>query len=211
MYVRETIRLLILNGDLPGGTRLVQSDLARQLDVSTTPVREALRDLASEGLIRIDAHRGAVVSELDQDDLEEVYQIRQLLEPLAVELAFPQMTQEALDRATELHEAMSAAPHSAAWVQLNRDFHMTIYEMSGRPRLVALLRSLQDASVMALSAKLQEIPSLRTVAIAEHGQLLDALRAGDLEGAKAVILEHVTLSIREANRLQAAAGNGNAR
>jgi len=197
VYVRETIRLAILNGQLPGGTRLVQSDIAKRLDVSTTPVREALRDLASENLIRIDPHRGGVVCELDENDIQEVYQIRRHLEPLALELAMQVMTDEAIARAEKFHEAMSAAPHSAAWVQLNRDFHMTLYEMANRPRLVSLVRSLQDASVMAVSAKLQLLPNLREEANVEHGQLLEAVRNRDLEAAKKVILQHVTMPMRE--------------
>lgn len=197
VYVRETIRLAILNGQLPGGTRLVQSDIAKRLDVSTTPVREALRDLASESLIRIDPHRGGVVCELDESDVQEVYQIRRHLEPLALELAMPLMTDEAIDRAERFHEAMSAAPHSAAWVQLNRDFHMAIYEMANRPRLVSLVRSLQDASVMAVSAKLQRLPNLREDANVEHGHLLDAVRNRDLVAANEVILQHVTMPLRE--------------
>jgi DNA-binding GntR family transcriptional regulator len=205
VYVRETLRLAILDGQMPGGTRLVQSDLAKQLAVSTTPVREALRDLASEGLIRIDPHRGAVVAELDEEGLQEVYQIRQRLEPLAVEIAMPMLTDEALDRATRLHHAMSAAPRSAAWVQLNREFHMSIYELANRPRLVAMIGSLQDASVMAVSAKLARIPNIRQIANDEHGQLLDALRRRDLDAAVAVILEHVTLSIRGQYALSSAA------
>lgn len=196
VYVRETIRMAILNGQLPGGTRLVQSDLAAQLEVSTTPVREALRDLASEGLIRIDPHHGGVVAELDEDDLREVYQIRQRIEPFALEVAMPFLTEEILDRAQELHDEMSAAPHSAAWVQLNRDFHMTIYEASNQHRLVAMVRSLQDASVMAVSARIQRLPTVREVANREHGELIVALRARDIVTAKSVIMHHVTLSIR---------------
>ena len=196
VYVRETIRLAILNGHLAGGTRLVQSELAAQLEVSTTPVREALRDLASEGLIRIDPHHGGVVSELDEEDLREVYQIRQRLEPFALEMAMPNLTDEILDRCQDLHDAMSAAPNSAAWVQLNRDFHMTIYEASHQHRLVAMVRSLQDASVMAVSARIQSLPVAREIANREHGELIEALRAKDLERAKAVIMHHVTLSIR---------------
>jgi DNA-binding GntR family transcriptional regulator len=196
VYVRETIRLAILNGQLAGGTRLVQSDLAAQLKVSTTPVREALRDLASEGLIRIDPHHGGVVTELDEDDLREVYQIRQRIEPFALEVAMPNITDVILDRCEELHAAMSAAPHSAAWVQLNRDFHMTIYEASNQHRLVAMIRSLQDASVMAVSARISLFPGVRDVANKEHGDLIEALRDGDIERAKAVIMHHVTLSIR---------------
>lgn len=196
VYVRETIRLAILNGQLPGGTRLVQSDLAAQLEVSTTPVREALRDLASEGLIRIDPHHGGVVAELDEDDLREVYQIRQRLEPFALEVAMPFLTDELIDRCEELHEAMTAAPNSATWVQLNRDFHMTIYEASNQDRLVAMVRSLQDASVMAVSARIQSLPAARETANREHGELIEALRKGDVDAACAVIRHHVTLSIR---------------
>ena len=70
-YVREVLRRSILNGDLPGGSRLVQAELAATLEVSTTPIREALRDLASEGLVRFDPHRGAVVTELDDEDLRD--------------------------------------------------------------------------------------------------------------------------------------------
>lgn len=196
VYVREMIRLAILNGQLPGGTRLVQSDLAAQLEVSTTPVREALRDLASEGLIRIDPHHGGVVAELDEEDLREVYQIRQRIEPFALEMAMPKITEEILQRCEELHEAMSAAPNSATWVQLNRDFHMTIYEASEQERLVTMVRSLQDASVMAVSARIQDLAGARDSANKEHGELIEALRAGDLERSKAVIMHHVTLSIR---------------
>jgi DNA-binding GntR family transcriptional regulator len=206
VYVRETIRLAILNGQLAGGTRLVQSELASQLEVSTTPVREALRDLASEGLIRIDPHHGGVVAELDEEDLREVYQIRQRIEPFALEVAMPFMTEEIFQRIEKLHDEMSAAPHSAAWVQLNRDFHMTIYEASNQHRLVSMVRSLQDASVMAVSARIQGLPGLRDLANNEHGELIAALRANDLERAKAVIMEHVTLSIRPRAAENAAQG-----
>jgi DNA-binding GntR family transcriptional regulator len=184
--------MAILNGQLAGGTRLVQSELAKQLDVSTTPVREALRDLASEGLILIDPHRGGVVNELDDAEVDEVYQIRLRLEPYALELAMDQVTEEGLSRAADMHEAMSAAPDSAAWVQLNREFHMALYDMANRPRLVALIKSLQDASVMAVSAKLQRIPNLRRTANAEHGELLEAIHNQDRDRAAAVIRDHLS-------------------
>jgi DNA-binding GntR family transcriptional regulator len=81
-------------------------------------------------------------------------------------------------------------------VQLNRDFHMTIYEASNQHRLVAMVRSLQDASVMAVSARISGLPSVREVANREHGELIEALRAGDIFRAKEVIMHHVTLAIR---------------
>ena len=91
-FVREVLRRAILSGELTGSTRLVQAELAATLEVSTTPVREALRDLASEGLIRFDPHRGAVVEELSRDELNEVYAIRKVLEPLALTQALPNLT-----------------------------------------------------------------------------------------------------------------------
>ncbi len=197
VYVRETLRQVILNGQLAGGTRLVQSDIAKRLKVSTTPVREALRDLASEGLIRIDPHRGGVVAELDRADLDEVYQIRRRLEPMALEFAMPNVTDEDMTQLEELHEAMSAAPHSAAWVALNRQFHMAIYERSDMSRLVSLIGSLQDASVMAISARLQRMPGVRETANLEHSQLLDAMRRKNLDEASAVLQYHLSLSIRD--------------
>ena len=197
VYVRETLRIAILNGQLPGGTRLVQSEIAAQLDVSTTPVREALRDLSSESLIEMDPHRGGVVAELDKDDLAEVYQIRRRLEPMALEFALPRLTDVERDPLDKLHDAMSAAPHSAAWVQLNREFHMTIYEAANLDRLMTIIKSLQDASVMAGSARLQRRPRVRETANEEHAQLLDAIRRRNLDEAIAVLQYHLSLSVRD--------------
>ncbi|HIG16159.1 MAG TPA: pyridoxine 5'-phosphate synthase [Candidatus Handelsmanbacteria bacterium] len=97
-------------------------------------------------------------------------------------------------QAEELHEAMCAAPGSATWAQLNREFHMCIYEAADHPRLVSLVRSLQDASVMAVSAELKRLPGVRERANSEHAMLLDAIRRRDLDAAVKVILHHATLS-----------------
>ena len=86
---------------------------------------------------------------------------------------------------------------SAAWVALNREFHMTIYKQSELSRLVTLIGSLQDASVMAISARLQRMPGVRETANAEHGQLLDAIRRRNLDEATAVLQYHLSLSIRD--------------
>jgi DNA-binding GntR family transcriptional regulator len=78
-YVRDSIRSAIFAGQIEAGDRLVQADIAQQLDVSTTPVREALRELATEGLLRLDAHHGAVVRDLDPVELQEIHELRRLL------------------------------------------------------------------------------------------------------------------------------------
>jgi DNA-binding GntR family transcriptional regulator len=189
------LRRAILNGELASGSRLVQADLAAMLDVSTTPVREALRDLATEGLVQFDAHRGAIVSELSADEVHQIYEIRMVLEPLAMRQAVPNVTEALLERLRRLHESMSAEPHAVDWVDRNRVFHMAVYEASSSPRLASIIRNLQDASVMYIGAFLQQKPELRTEANHDHAEILDALENRDVEAAVAALEKHLRTSI----------------
>jgi DNA-binding GntR family transcriptional regulator len=192
-FVRETLRHAILSGELTGGTRLVQAELAEMLQVSTTPVREALRDLAAEGLIRLDAHRGGVVHEATTDELVEIYDIRRVLEPAAIRLAVPKISDEEIDRVQALHEEVVADPDSAEFVDYNREFHLSIYDAAGSPRLATILKGLLDASVVYVSASVHLRPDLRDRAMHDHGEILEALRARDEERAAAAILSHITI------------------
>jgi DNA-binding GntR family transcriptional regulator len=195
-FVRNVLRRAILSGELRGGTRLVQADLASMLEVSTTPVREALRDLASEGLIRFDPHRGAVVQELSGDELREIYMIREILEPFALRLAVPKVTPDLLDRLRALHEKMESEPHSAEWVDANRLFHLSIYEAAGFPRLSAIIKGLEDASVMYIGASLNDVEGLRETAVHDHGAILAALEKGDADAAVEAVVTHLGLAIK---------------
>ena len=105
-FAKQTLRRAILRGELPGGTRLIQSDLATQLGVSTTPVREALRDLAGGGLITLDRNRGGVVRELNWHEVEEIDQIQERLRPLAMELAVRNISDAELRKADALADQM---------------------------------------------------------------------------------------------------------
>jgi len=198
-YVRETLRRDILNGKLLGGTRLGQTDIAERLGVSTTPVREALRDLASEGLVVIDPHRGGFVQELNRDDVIEAYQIRQQLEPMALKFAMPLITDDDVERLVQLNDELGSAPHLAAWIQLNNSFHMAIYEPTKptRPRLVSIIGSLHDATVMAVGARLTHTTGVREEVHEEHCQLIDAIRRRDLDEALTVLEHHLASSFSE--------------
>lgn len=195
-YVREILRRAILNGELTNGTRLVQAELAATLDVSTTPVREALRDLATEGLIRFDPHKGAVVAELDGDDLRDIYEIRQILEPHAMRQAVPHVTEGLLVSLRKVHQRMIDDPHSATFVDLNRIFHMAIYEAGTSSRMLAIIRSLEDAAVMYIGAVLKQVDGLREAAIHDHSEILAALERRDADAAVAAIEEHLRLPMR---------------
>ncbi|MGH8926750.1 MAG: GntR family transcriptional regulator [Acidimicrobiia bacterium] len=193
-FVREVLRRAILSGELTGATRLVQAELAATLEVSTTPVREALRDVASEGLIRFDPHRGAVVQVLCSDEVREVYSIRQVLEPLALSQSVPKITDAVLEKLRRLHQKMLDEPQSTEWVDYNRTFHMTVYE-SASPRLATIIRGLQDASVMYIGASLKEVPGLREHANQDHAAILEGLARRDVEAVTAAVLDHLQVSM----------------
>lgn len=190
-FVRDTLRRAIVGGAYPGGTRLVQSEIAEQLKVSTTPVREALRDLASDGLIIFDPHRGAIIHELDASELVEVYEIRKALEPLAIRKAAQRITEDQLRSATELQRRMDAEEDPAAWVALNWEFHSLLERSASSPRFQSLLKSVQDIAAMYVAHSLQVEPHRMRAGNREHWNLLEALRARDADRAAAVLVKHL--------------------
>jgi DNA-binding GntR family transcriptional regulator len=190
-FVRETLRRAILSGALAGGTRLVQADVAAQLDVSTTPVREALRDLVADGLILFDPHRGAIVRELDMTELVEVYEIRKALEPLAMRMAAERITDQQLAAARELQRKMDTETDSGAWADLNRQFHALLEGAAGSPRLAAITKSLQDTAAIYVAHSIKVEPKRIKAGNREHKALITALRARDGERAAQVLVEHL--------------------
>jgi DNA-binding GntR family transcriptional regulator len=165
------------------------------LDVSTTPVREALRDLASEGLVQFDPHRGAIVTELSAEDVHDIYEIRLVLEPLAMRLAVPNVSDALLDRIRRLHTSMIDEPYSGEWVDRNRVFHMAVYETAASSRLATIIRNLQDASVMYIGASLIHDPELRKHANEDHSEILDALERRDADAAVEALQKHLRTSL----------------
>jgi len=194
-FVRETLRQAILRGDLTGGSRLIQADLASQLRVSTTPVREALRDLATEGLITLDRHRGGVVRELNWDDMAEIRRIRQALEPLAVTHAVAGITETQLAAADDLCNRMAVENDLANWVELNRRFHFLFHEATGARRLTAILKGLEEAAAVYVAQAQRSHPEIRRRANSAHRALIDACRRRDVDDAMAAMAGHVGMPI----------------
>lgn len=194
VFVLQTLRRSILDGELASGTRLVQSEIADALGVSATPVREALRDLAAEGLIRLDAHRGGVVHTLSLDELKEIYELRSLLEPEALRRAWPYLTDELIDHVADLHHQMMQHPSRSEWVRLNSRFHDSVFELARAPRLLSILSGLTAPWVMYVSASLAEDAAHHDRASVGHEEILAALRARDLDAAIAATLEHLSIT-----------------
>jgi DNA-binding GntR family transcriptional regulator len=194
-FVLGTLRNAIVTGQIPGGTHLVQATVANELGVSTTPVREALRHLASEGIVDIDSHRGAVVRSIDLGDMREVYQLRALLEPHCIRLAIDAISPEALEHAEDLHERMKAETDLGAWAELNREFHSTLCNAADSPRLTRLLQSLHAVDVLYVGVGLRAASHPMEAGNRDHGLIVEAFKEKDADAAAEVIASHIQATI----------------
>lgn len=202
--VLSPLREGILSGRLPGGTRLVQADLASHFGVSNTPVREALRQLASEGLVQFDSYRGAEVLTPTQEDTEEIYEVLVLLEPEVARRAATHITDEELARLTAIHDEMRATSDPAEWVPLNRNFHDLIHEAADSPRLAGMLRGLVETSTLRVAVGVRAGLISTDRSNKEHARLVKALAKHDASRAAAEMQEHLegTLqAVRETSTL----------
>src|SRR5215469_3564922 len=126
------LRAAILDGRYPPGTRIRQEDLAAQAGASRIPVREALRELAAEGLVTLVANSGAWVTRLTMEQCAEAYLVRERLEPLLLRLSLPGLDGAVIARLAELAGEMEQAPDVAAFLRADREFHLAGY--AGAPR-----------------------------------------------------------------------------
>jgi DNA-binding GntR family transcriptional regulator len=203
-FVHDTLRRAILSGALPGGVRLVQADIASQLSVSTTPVREALRDLAAEGLVVFRAHIGAVVRELDFEELVELYDIRKALEPLAIQRAAARITPDELAAAAALAKAMEQESEPAAWAALNRTFHGVLEDAAQASFIRTVLKGVQDIAAIYVAHSLIIEPGRITSGNEEHRAMLEALGRGDGDTASAILVEHLDSTLQAVLKAQSA-------
>lgn len=190
--VTDRIRDAIIAGELPGGTRLVQAELARSLSVSITPVREALRDLIADGLVDFDAFRGATVHETTLTELDELYELRRTLVPIAVRAAVKEITDEELDVAEQLAQRMRSLKDPGGWVRLNRQFHSVLDGASRRPHLQEILGRLADLSALYIGLSISGVKGRRTRGDRDHLAMVELYRAGDVDGAVKLALSHLT-------------------
>lgn len=193
--VRESLRSAILRGDLPGDTRLVQTEIAAQLEVSTTPVREAMRDLASEGLITLDSHKIGTVRKPDWEEMEEIVAIRRNLEKLALKRAIANISSREMAMARDLAEQLDGEQDIGTWVQKNRDFHCIFHHATATDRLANILEALESAGGVFVAQAQRIHPEIRQRAVQDHYALLDAFDANDVDAAFEIQYRHVNLPL----------------
>ena len=186
----------IVTGTIPGGTRLVQASIAEEMAVGTRPVRDALRELAAEGFVRLDGRGGAVVHELCRSELQDIYEIRMMLEPVATARAAKLATKEVMLRAAELLALMETEADCTVWAEHNSRFHDVIAEAGNSPRLVAILKNLRELSALYVTHSIVGVSGRAQHANAEHAQILQAVIAHDAEAAADAALRHLDGTLR---------------
>jgi DNA-binding GntR family transcriptional regulator len=197
---RDTVRTVlhrgIVAGTIPGGTRLVQSRIAEELGVGTAAVRDALTELAACGLVRSGPDGVAVVHELSRAELEDLYEIRKLLEPVATARAARHADRQSILKAVELLAAMECETDSQRWAQYNDSFHSVIEEAGSGPRLVAILNNLRDLSALYVTHSIVAEPGRMLNGRAEHEEILRAFIARDPEAAADAMFRHLDGRLR---------------
>lgn len=180
----ETLRSAILDGTLPAGSRLPQQDLARVLGTGRIPVRRSLRVLEFEGLVRSEPNRGYTVTALEADEIEDIYQLRILLEGHAVRLAVPMLGGPDFEALEAIHEAMVREADPAQVLLLRDAFRARLYSVTNRPRLTGAIVHLRQAVARAMAGRhAHHRPD-------DLARFFEAIKAGDADAAVADLTTH---------------------
>ncbi|PPS39939.1 GntR family transcriptional regulator [Chroococcidiopsis sp. TS-821] len=199
--VTDYLRKAILSGELPAGTRLVQAELSQALNVSVTPIREALRELSTQGLVDLDAFRGAVVHTPTLAELEEIFEIRAALLPLSIQRGVYAITERELQQAELLLMQMEVESDRPRWVELNRQFHDLLYQADRSLHLKTLLQRLSDIAAIYINLSFAERPLQKESADKEHRELLAAYRSKDAVRATNISLNHINSTLEAARKV----------
>jgi DNA-binding GntR family transcriptional regulator len=198
-FAYTKLRERILSGEFAPGQVLNQATLARTIGISTTPLREALRRLKSEGLVELDAHRDARVTELTPEEARDLLEVRRSLDPLAAALAAERRTKADIKEIREAAKGVEPLRRDFGVDHLiaHRRFHAAIYRASHNDLLIATLDGLWDKAdrYRRLGLAVERSQQERDEKAAEHAQLAECVIAGDAEGAAAVMHQHIATSL----------------
>lgn len=190
-FAAQQLRERIFVGDFAPGERLMVEHLKADLAMSPTPIREALRVLQAEGLIVHRPHHGMVVARQSIEDVQEICDLRAVLEPHALELAMPNMDAATLDKLDKLHaELVSASEHDNATdaIAINHEWHWLIYRTAGSARLEDYIQRLWKAFPWRV---LGTFPGRAEHAAHEHEPIQAAIRTGDTTDAVEHLRQHI--------------------
>lgn len=186
------IKEMVISG-LPAGAPLVERDLCEKLDVSRTPVREALRQLASEGLVDIIDGKGVFVAKIRFEDMVEIFELREALESMAVTLFVKRREQALIDELNELmdqQEKFYAADDHQALMECDMKFHELIARGSRNKRLCDMIVSIYN-QIRQMAISVQDDQAVRDLAVKSHRKIMDAILERKEEEAAKLMAAHV--------------------
>ncbi len=192
-HVFETLRQAIVSGQMAPGDRLVESRIAQALEISRTPVREAIHKLEREGFIRRRPQGGFTVLGLSRRDIEETFEIRAVLESYAARLAAVKHQASELDDlariAASFQQSLDAG-QLARLVEINTAFHDMLYALSRNPRLVKMINSLRD-QIYRFRRMILEDEELARSSNRDHRRMIEHMRRRDADGTERLVREHI--------------------
>ncbi len=199
----DIIRQRILNGEYKIGEKIKENRIATELKVSRTPIREAFKQLESEGLIDYVPNKGCYAKGFTSQDIEDIYAVRKALELLAVEWAVGRISPtyiQQLKEKRDLMEFYTIRKDSQKVMELNTEFHDVLYHATGSRFMAQVLRSYKEYIEQTKKVIYYEKESLEEI-LEEHQAILDAILHEDVEAAKAAMATHLDGSQRRAKSL----------
>jgi len=191
--ITDQLRQAILDGTHPAGSQLRQDALGEAYGVSRIPVREALFQLEAEGLVKIVPQKGAIVSELSLDEINDVFDLRIILEPRMLAQSAPHFVDDdfaALDDIQRRFEKAIAAGNISEWGQLNADFHMAMYVRARQPRTQTIVMALLQTSDRYTRMQLSTTTAMG-IAEKEHAELIALCRSQQIDDACRFLERHI--------------------
>ncbi|REL25928.1 GntR family transcriptional regulator [Thalassotalea euphylliae] len=210
--VVETIREKILSGEITAGQPLRQAALAEELNVSRIPVREALLQLEAEGLTSFEPHKGATATELNVDQVDELFELRAMLEADLLAASIPNLTDEDLEQAqlllAKLDNALGKENAANTWSQLNSDYHNCLYSAAQRPQTQDLVDTLNKNADRYIRMHLLWAGGI-SKAESEHNDLLRLCQLRKVDEAVDLLKQHILGSRDEIKAFLIAREKGN--
>ena len=191
--VYDQLKMQILTGHITPGTRMMEVDLADNMGVSRTPVREAIRKLEKEGLVVIEPRRGAYVSDISVKDMVDTLVVREDMEGLAAFLAAQSISGEEIDELEEITAGYSDAIANGVMediIRYDEAFHRRIVELSGNRTLMQLFETVQELALRFRYLYYDDFSRYENMPV-EHRNIIDAIKSGDSAKARQVSDNHV--------------------
>jgi len=191
--VYKIIKSKIINGSLKPGTKLLEAKLAEQMGISRTPIREALRELAAKGFVKMIPNQGIVVSSDSIEDIQEVMQIRGVLEGLAAHLAATKITEEEISKLENFlkqMEKITKERDNHAFGEVDAKFHNVIVNISGNQRLIQIRKNITEQA-HRYRIKLLKFSGILNYSTQDHWKIVEALKKKDSKKADRLSQKHI--------------------